>query len=260
MILDVKNLKYGYSKDKILFNDVSFSLKKGEILTLLGPNGVGKSTLLNCLANLIKPLNGIVKLDNNDISKINHRDTAQLLGYVPQLQDPTFAYTVKEYVVMGRAPYLDTFSRPSQEDYDLVDSTLDKLDITRLSHQAFDKLSGGERQLVAFSRVIVQQPKIILLDEPTAHLDYGNQYHTIKMIKDLAKQGYTIILTTHMPEHALLLNDKVGILDYDGTFLFGDAKEIVTEKTLEKIYGCELRIINLPELDRTICTYAKELL
>lgn len=260
MLLKVEQIEYEYEKNKPLFSDVSFCLDKGEILTILGPNGIGKSTLLNCIANTLTPLSGSIKVENKDIVHMSMKEIAQLVGYVSQVQNPNFVYTVKEYVVMGRAAYLNVFAKPQKHDYDLVKEVLSDLDIIELIDKDIDKLSGGQRQQVALARVLVQQPKIIILDEPTSYLDFGNQYKTIEFIKLLSRKGYAIILTTHVPEHAFLLGGKVAILDRNNNFLIGETKNIITENLLRDIYDCDLKVLYVDEIKRQICTYAKEIL
>lgn len=253
MLLEVKNLKFSYNMERKIFDEVSFGLDKGEILSILGPNGAGKSTLLNCLANLLKPSEGQIVLDGKRISTLKPYEVAQKIGYVPQIHTPTYAYTVREFVVMGRAPYLGMFARPSAKDYDLADEALEMLNISHLADKAYTEISGGERQQATIARVIVQQPDIIMLDEPTAHLDYGNQVRTIKMIRKLAKKGYSIIMTTHQPNHAIILGGYTGILGYNGVMEIGEAKEILCEELLTKIYNMKIKLVQVKEVGRELC-------
>lgn len=253
MILEVKNLSYSYKNGKEIFKNVNFSITKGTILSILGPNGAGKSTLLNCIANFYPPTDGEILIDGVPLKTISLQNISKKIGYVPQIHTPTYAYTVKEFVVMGRTPYLGMFEKPSKSDYDIVDDTLKLLGIGPLANMPYTEISGGERQQATIARAIVQKPDIIILDEPTSHLDYGNQLRTIKIIRSLAKQGFAIIMTTHTPDHALLLDDKVGILDYSGTFLVGNTNEIMTEERLSKLYQSDLHLVYLEEIHRTIC-------
>lgn len=237
MILEVKNLAFKYHNSRTIFENVNFSVSEGEILSILGVNGSGKSTLLNCLANLYSPMSGEIILEGNPISGMSLRDVARVIGYVPQTHNPAYAYTVLEFTVMGRTPHIALFSSPSSEDYAIARKALKRVHIEHLIDKAYTEISGGERQLVLIARVLAQQPKLILMDEPTSHLDYGNQFRTISLIKELAREGgFGIIMTTHNPDHAIILNDKVGILDNYGRLTVGRVCEELTDERLSNMY------------------------
>ena len=253
MILEVKDLSFGYHRQKNIFEHVNFSLDAGEILTILGPNGAEKSTLLNCVANLYTPTGGQVLLEGQDVRTMPLRDMARTMGYVPQIHTPAYGYSVRDFVVMGRAPYLGMFQKPSQEDYALADKVLAELNITNLADRPYTDISGGERQQATLARVIVQQPKLILFDEPTNHLDYGNQLRTVAMVKELADKGYAVVMTTHMPDHAILLGGKAAVLDRKGRLTVGSAEDILQEPLLRDIYQSDLHILYVEELGRKVC-------
>ncbi len=252
MILEVKDLGFKYHNNRLIFHDVNFNVDSGEILSILGPNGSGKSTLLNCIANLYKPLSGEILLNGCPISKMNLRHIAQIIGYVPQIHIPTYAFTVREFTVMGRTPYIGAFKTPGRTDYKIADRALEQLGISHLKNKAYTEISGGERQLVLIARVITQQPKIILLDEPTAHLDYGNQHRTIQLIRQLADEGYALIMTTHNPEHAIILNGKVAILNRKGVLGIGQSVEAINSNTLSDLYGLSIKTIYIEEAKRMV--------
>lgn len=252
-LMEAKNLAYGYKDKHLIFKDVNFSISEGEILAILGRNGAGKSTLLNCLANLFVPKAGQIFLLGQPMREMKFSDVARTIGYVPQTSNPAYAYSVREFVVMGRAPYIGRFSSPSRKDYQLVDEALENMEIAHLAHQPYTSISGGERQQASIAQVIVQQPKIILFDEPTSALDFGNQVKVLKMIRRLAQQGYAVIFTTHNPDHAILLDDQVGILDQNGHFHTGKAREIITEPLLQNIYQTDIRMFYVPEMKRYTC-------
>lgn len=257
MILDVRNLSFGYHKDRILFRNVNFSVEKGEVFSILGSNGIGKSTLLNCIANLLTPFEGEISLNGVPMKNMDLKEIAKTIGYVPQMHDVAYAYEVRDYIVMGRAPYLGMFGKPSEEDYRLADKTMDELGISHLAGRAYTELSGGERQQVSIARAIVQQPDIIILDEPTNHLDYGNQLRMIHMIRKLAQSGYGVIITSHMPDHVLLLDGNVGILGDDRQLRVGTTREIMTKENLEELYHVEIFMIHVDEVGRDVCVAGK---
>ena len=194
MRLEVNRLSFSFDKDEPLFQDVSFTVMNGQVMSILGANGAGKSTLLNCVANLLRPTCGSITLDGIPLERMDLREIARSVGYVPQSHTPAYAYAVRDFVVMGRAPHLGPFQQPGAEDYMLADSALEELGIAHLRSRPYTELSGGERQQVTIARVIVQQPSIIMLDESTNHLDYGNQLRMLRMVRDLAERGFGIII------------------------------------------------------------------
>ena len=254
MILEVEDLSYRYRNgNRTIFHDVSFSLDKGEVLAILGANGAGKSTLLNCIANLFRPTSGQIRLNGKPMEHMSMRDVAKIIGYVPQIHTPAYAYTVREFVVMGRTPYIGSFSSPSAEDYRIADESLERMGISHLRDKVYTEISGGERQQVTIARVITQQPQIILLDEPTAHLDYGNQYRVVQMVKALADEGYSLLMTTHYPDHAIILNGKVAILNREGVLGIGLSADTVNEDTLSRLYGLHVKTVYNEDARRNIC-------
>ena len=234
-------------------DDISFEVKKGEIVGFLGPNGAGKSTLLGCIATLLEPDSGIINLGGRDTKQMKPREVASILSYVPQTHTPAFSYTVFNFVLMGRAPKIGMFEKPKDEDMEAVQKVLEEVGLTELADKPYTEISGGERQQATIARALVQEPKAILFDEPTAHLDYGNQIKTLRVIKSLAEKGYAIIITTHNPDHAIMLGGTVAILSKDGHLEVGPTDEIITEDKLKEVYGTELKLVMMNEFGRNIC-------
>lgn len=256
-MLQVEHLYYQHN-DKPILNDINFQLRKGELLTLLGANGAGKSTLLNCIAGLLKINQGKILWQNQSIKDFSPKQIAQRIAYVSQYAPQTYQYSVRDFVVLGRASHLGLFNRPSKADFLLVDNVLSQLNITKLANKIYMHCSGGEKQLVNISKVLVQQPELILFDEPTSALDYGNVFKTISLIRELADNQFSIIMTTHNPDHPILLhsrlpNSKTAILNQQGNLIIGNTPEIITEQNLNKLYQTELKLIQVPELNRKIC-------
>ena len=185
-LVDVQGVNFAYPGHEQVLHDVTFKVAPGELVTLLGPNGAGKSTLLNCVMNLLTPQSGSIFLDGRMNLQMERREIAQMVAYVQQSVDVTFAYTVRDYAVMGRTPFLRMYTPPSVDDYAIVDDALERLGIGHLSQRVYSELSGGQRQLVDVARAIVQQPRLILFDEPTSALDYGNQIKVLKMVDELS--------------------------------------------------------------------------
>lgn len=227
------------------FKDVSFSLNPGEVLCILGPNGCGKTTLLKCLLGLLKLDKGYIWLDDKEINHLGRREIAKAVGYIPQLHQPSFPFSVLDAVLVGRAPHLSLLESPGKNDEEIAEMAIEAMGIAGLKSRPYTELSGGERQLVVFARVLAQQPALLLLDEPTAHLDFGNQIRVLHLVEELASTGLPIIMTTHLPDHAFLASSKVAIMKKGGFLCFGHPDDVITEENLERVYGIKVRIVGV---------------
>lgn len=260
MKLVVKDLSFSYDDKNFLWSNVSFTVKSGEIFSIMGANGCGKSTLIRCLIGFLKPNTGSVCLVEDDGTAYDTtKDSSQftkLIGYVPQMQNTAYAFSVRDYVVMGRAPHMGVFRKPSAVDYEMTDQILQEMHIYELRNRSFNTLSGGQQRQAVIARAIVQSPEIVIMDEPVNHLDYGNQYRVIDMIEKLASRGIAVILTTHAPDHVLYFNKIVGIVRGQ-TFTVGHAEKIITEDLLFQLYKLNVKIIDLPDMQRKICLAQK---
>ena len=254
LMYEVSNITFRYpGYERNVLAGASLTLRKGEILCILGPNGAGKTTLLSCMAGLLKPLSGTIKLCGKDISGMSEREIAKLTGFVPQQHIPAFDYSVLDFVLMGRAPHTGIFSRPGAEEKARCLEVLENMGLGAIADKSYLDISGGERQQLLIARAVIQSPEAILFDEPTAHLDYGNQHRTLRRIKQMASEGYSVVITTHNPDHALLLGDKAAIVSRDGSVIQGTSEEILTEERLSSVYGMDIKIRYIEELGRTAC-------
>jgi len=253
-VLKVQQAAFSYgSGGREIFSDVSFTLKPGQILSIIGPNGSGKSTLLNCLAALLKLSAGEIFFEGKPQNTFKKKELARIIGYVPQQYTLSYGYSVRDYAVMGCAPHIGILASPGEREYARADAALERMGISFLAERPYTEISGGERQQATIARVLVQNPKIIMMDEPTSALDYGNQMRTIQLIKDLAKQNYAVVLTTHTPDHAIMLDGTVGLLDRRGKLSVGSVSDIMKEDTLKKIYRTDLKLVYVPEAGRVTC-------
>jgi iron complex transport system ATP-binding protein len=243
MKLEVKNIYSGYGRRHIL-HDVSFTVKEGEILCILGPNGSGKTTLFKSMLGLLHLTQGEIKFDNQSITNMSRQKLARLIAYIPQAHTPSFHYKVQEVVLMGRTAHLGQFASPGVEDQRIAVKAMESMNILHLSDKAYTEISGGERQLVLIARAIAQQSKILIMDEPTSNLDFGNQMLVLNQVNQLAEQGYTIIMSSHNPEHAFLYASHVLLLKGGKVFQTGSPNEVMTEGILEKIYGIKVKIVD----------------
>ena len=252
-LIEVNGISFGYTDEQLILNNISASVLPGQLITLLGPNGVGKSTLLGCMTGLLSPSAGAVLLEGKPIGSYSRRKIAQSIAFVPQKTAVSFDYTVSDFVLMGRTCHLGIFSVPSDEDRRRTELALERLGISGLRDRPVRELSGGEQQKVCIARAIVQDPKLIIMDEPTSSLDYGNQIHVLKLIKALSEAGYSVLMTTHNPEHSLLLDGDVWLLGKNGGLSCGSADELISEQTLSALYGTDICITEVSDAGRRAC-------
>jgi iron complex transport system ATP-binding protein len=239
--IKVHDAAFDYGERNI-FNGLTFEVEKGDILCILGSNGCGKTTLLRCLRGFLKLKNGSCYLDGRDILSLKTTELAREIGFVFQEHTAPFPYSVIEVVKMGRAPHLGMFSSPTRHDTEIAEKALETVGISHLSDRKYTQISGGERQLAVIARTLAQGPDVILMDEPTSALDFKNQALVLRMINKLAKQGITIILSTHFPNHALLYTCKVAMMNHGDFIAFGPANEVITEGNLKNTYGIDVKI------------------
>ncbi|MBC2888828.1 ABC transporter ATP-binding protein [Gordonibacter massiliensis (ex Traore et al. 2017)] len=253
-IIEARDGSFSYPRGHQVFSHVDLTVSAGEVLTILGPNGAGKSTLLDCLAGLTPHRVPWVFVEGRPIAELSQRACAQRIGYVSQMQGVSFDYTVRDYLVMGRSSRLDMLSRPKDEDFAAVEEAIGLLQIEHLAGKSMQQMSGGKRQQVQIARVLVQEPAVMLLDEPTNHLDFGNQIKILRIVKQLAERGIGIVMTTHMPDHAIMLRGQVGILDRAGCLRVGSAEDTIDEGILRDIYQVDdLRLVYVDEVGREAC-------
>jgi iron complex transport system ATP-binding protein len=238
----VDGISFRYD-DHGVFSDVSLDVLPGEVLCLLGPNGCGKTTLLRCVSGALKIEKGSIRLGQQELSAMTATEIARQIGFVFQEHSAPFPYSVIDVVCMGRAPHIRIFSAPIARDVQMAEEALDAVGMFHLRDKPYTQISGGERQLVLIARTIAQQPQVILLDEPTSHLDLKNQALILRKIKALARQGLSIMMSTHLPNHALLHASKVALMHSGGVLTSGRPQDVITEQSLKAIYGIDVRIL-----------------
>ena len=255
-ILNVNKISFQYNKEsETIFQDISFKLNKGDILCILGRNGIGKTSLIKSLNGIHETNKGTINLKGKNIKNLSFKEISQIVGYIPQGHTPSFPFTVEDVVLMGRTPYLKLSQSPKEKDLKIVNKALKDIGIYEIKDKPYTNISGGERQLVFLARVLTQEPDILLLDEPTSHLDFGNQIKLLEILENLSKKGLGIIMSSHFPDHAFLSCNKVAIMDNKSFIKFGKPDEVITEDTLEKIYDIKVKIVKFQ--DRKICVPLK---
>jgi len=258
-IISVNDLHFSYPKRPVL-EGVDFTLNRGEIVSLLGPNGCGKSTLIRLILKLIHPSQGEIWLDNKTIDRYSHREIAKHIAYIPQYNNVPFNYSVLEMVMMGRVAKHGFFVAPSAKDKEVAYESLRQIGIENLTYRTFGQLSGGQKQMVLLARALTQEVNTFIMDEPVSGLDYGNQIRLLELISDLARQGYTFLKTTHYPDHALMVSSRVVVMNEGKIIANGKPEEVITSSMIREIYGIEADLINYNRHTWCIPTFSKGVL
>ncbi len=240
------DLSFSYGKASPSLAGVSLTVAPAELVCLLGPNGAGKTTLLRCLLGLLTPERGTIRIAGVDIAGLSARKTARLVAYVPQQSTHTFPFTALDVAVMGRTPHLRSLASPSNADRRHALRVLDSVGIANLAQRPFLQLSGGQRQLTLLARALVQEAELLILDEPTAALDYGNEVRTLNIVRRLTATGRSVLMTTHQPNHALLCADRAVLLGEGRILADGPPPEVITAASLSALYGVAVDVLHTP--------------
>lgn len=251
-MIEVKSLSFSYGTHEVL-RDISFTAQYGQVLSVLGPNGVGKSTLFGCLLRLLRPKRGSVCIDGESVAHMTPKELARRIAYIPQSHNPVFNYSVFDMVLMGTTAQLGAVAAPSSAQEEAVEAALERLGISHLARRGYARLSGGERQLTLIARALVQNARILVMDEPSSGLDYGNRLRVMQTIRNLASEGYCIIQSTHDPDQAYLYSDRILAL-LDGAILaHGRPEEIFNASLISKLYGVEVEVCDIQNGAAKIC-------
>lgn len=252
MRIEVNNLFFSYSAGHVL-SGVSFTAEEGNLLCVLGTNGTGKSTLFRCILGLLKGYEGEVLIDGISTKTFSAKQLAERISYIPQSHKTAFAFSVLDMVVMGTTIQLQAFANPGTKQKVIAEEALSMVGIAHLAKRKFSRISGGEQQLVLIARAIAQQARIIIMDEPCANLDYGNQIKVMRTIKHLSRQGYLIVQSTHNPEHAFLFADEVLVMANGKTRAKGIPAKVLTEEMLYELYGIQVNLYEIKQRQLKFC-------
>lgn len=240
-LFQVGSLSFTYHRTPVI-DGLGLTIDEGGVIALLGPNGSGKTTLLKLLLGLLKPSHGVIRLRGKDIHEIPRRELACQLAYVPQVHREAFGFHVFDVVLMGRMPHSSFYTRYGDRDKQIVWEALEKMGILPLAERPYTEISGGERQLTLIARALAQGARVFVMDEPTNGLDYGNQVRLLERVGRLADEGYTFVFTSHHPDHALAIADRVVMMQHGAIIHDGTPQETVTPERLAELYGLPARL------------------
>ena len=243
--LAISGLSFAFGPHSECLREVSLSVAESELCCLLGPNGAGKTTLIRCVLGLLRPDAGSLSVAGHDTAALSARQLGRLVAYVPQTITTVFPFTALEMVVMGRTPYLGMVASPSRADRRAALATLERLGAGHFASRPFSQLSGGERQLTMLARALVQEAPVLVLDEPTASLDFGNEVRILQVVTDLVAAGSTVLMTTHQPNHALMWADRAVLMNRGSVVMNGRPGDVITGERLSGLYGVPVRVIGL---------------
>mgnify|MGYP000951951495 CR=1 FL=1 len=254
MSLDIRDLFYNYDGKPVL-KDVSFLVKEGEVLGILGPNGCGKTTLLGNLNRNLSPKGGCVLLDGEDLHNYKKKDIAKEIAVVPQDSRVGFSFTVREIVSMGRMPFQDAFQGDSSEDLRIIEDAMRKTNVLDMADRYVNTMSGGERQKVIIARAMAQTPKILLMDEPTLHLDISAQFDILDLVYSLSRsEGLTVVIVSHDLPMVARYCDRILMIHDHTIHALGRTEEVLTPENMRTVFGVDAELSVDPKSGRNTIT------
>lgn len=246
-IISIRDASFSYDGNTV-FEKITLDLKEGEIMCLFGPNGCGKTTLLDNILGHLTLDEGTIEIDGRELNRYSHRDLARKISYVPQVHERTFPYRVIDIVVMGRTPYLSPYSSPGREDYEIAGEALEMVGIAKLANRLYTRLSGGETQLVILARALAQNAPVIIMDEPASHLDFRHELLLLETIAGLLeKKNLSMLITTHSPNHAFYFENRgipvrIAMMSRHRIIDIGTPGDIITEENMKMVFGINTRV------------------
>ena len=244
MRLALRDVAIGYDRNEPIQKYVSLTVESGEVCCVLGPNGCGKTTLIKTILGMVPLLSGQITIDGDDITKWGARRLSSIIAYVAQKHDQPFPFQVKDVVMLGRINRVNgATGQPGPTDYNIVENAMNDMGIYHLREMPYNDISGGELQMVMFARALAQEPQLLVLDEPTAALDYGNAVRVIKKVRKLARMGYAVVMITHNPDHAFMTGANVALFTRAQPMRFGSANQIITRANIKDAYGIGVKLV-----------------
>lgn len=258
MSIEIKDLNFSYGKHQVLY-DINLTIPDATLVNVLGPNGVGKSTLFRCILNLNNTYTGNVVVNGKNMKTLSIKQRAREIAYIPQSHAPVYDYEVLDVVLMSTGNDLGMLRTPGPRHRRRAYEALERIGIEHLAHRTYTQISGGEQQLVMIARAIAQQAKTIIMDEPTSALDYGNTVRVLSCVRQLAKEGMSIVQSTHQPDQAFLYSDKTLVINEGRVFSYGSPKDVITKELVSAIYGVDVEVNSLYDDKVRVCVPVKEI-
>lgn len=258
MSIEISNLGFSYGKREIL-HDVSISIPDATLVNVLGPNGVGKSTLFRCILCLNSDFTGTILVNGKNVKDLSVRERSREISYIPQSHAPVYDYEVLDVVLMSTGTDLGMLRSPGPRHKRKAYEALERIGIEHLAKRTYTQISGGEQQLVLVARALAQDAKTIIMDEPTSALDYGNTVRVLSCVRQLAREGLSIVQSTHQPDQAFLYSDKTLVLHQGRVHAFGDPKDVITNELVSTIYGVNVEVNSLYGDKVRVCVPVQEI-
>lgn len=244
MRLELRDVAIGYDRNKPIQRLVNFTVDEGEVCCVLGPNGCGKTTLIKTILGMVPLISGRISLDGDDVTRWSARRLSDTMAYVAQKHDQPFPFQVKDVVMLGRINKVGGMSgQPTRDDYNIVENAMNDMGIYHLRDMPYNDISGGELQMVMFARALAQEPQMLILDEPTAALDYGNAVRVVQKVRKMARMGYAVVMITHNPDHAFMTGANVALFTRAQPMKFGTANQIITRENIRDAYGIGVKLV-----------------
>lgn len=258
MSIEIENLSFSYGNRRVL-NDITLSIPDATLVNVLGPNGVGKSTLFRCILGLNSGYTGKIMVNGKDVRKMTIRERAQEISFIPQRHSPVYDYEVIDVVLMATGADQGMLRSPGPRHRKRAFRALERIGIDHLAYRTYTQISGGEQQLVLVARALAQNAKTIIMDEPTSALDYGNTVRVLSCVKQLAREGLSIVQSTHQPDQAFLYSDKTLVLNEGSVFAYGDPKDVITSEAIGTLYGVRVEVNSLYNDKIRVCVPYREI-
>lgn len=258
MSIETQHLCFSYGKRQVL-HDISIEVPEATLVNVLGPNGVGKSTLFRCMLGLNSNYSGTILINGKDLRSLGIRERAREISYIPQSHAPVYNYEVLDVVIMSTSADLGMLRSPGSRQRQQAYNALERVGIAHLAQRTYTQISGGEQQLVLIARALAQNARTIIMDEPTSALDYGNTIRVLSCVRQLAKEGLSIVQSTHQPDQAFLYADKTLVLHQGHVHAFGDPKDVITNELVSTIYGVNVEVNSLYGDKVRVCVPVQEI-
>ena len=258
MSIEIRNLSFSYGSHEVL-RDINVDIPDGTLVNVLGPNGVGKSTLFRCILGLIGDYEGTVVVNGRDMRSLSIRERAAEISYIPQAHAPIYDYEVLDVVLMSTGADVGMLRTPGPRQVQRAFDALERVGIGHLAQRTYTQISGGEQQLVLVARALAQNAKTIIMDEPTSALDYGNTVRVLSCVRQLAREGFSILQSTHQPDQAFLYADRTMVISEGAICAYGAPKEVITSELVSKLYHVDVEVNSLYDDKVRVCVPINEI-